>query len=123
MSCLLGLRSDGACVPGSDEARCALAPRKEIHPTNASACGWRVESFGKASDGDESDTLGGPFIVVHVVSPASCMMYWVAVSDSKDTDIDSVVREGPHRRAAEETVEFRSVRANTVSIDKSTFKD
>jgi hypothetical protein len=77
---------------------------------------------GKASGGDESDTLGSPFVVVHAVSLGSCMMCWTAASD-KGTDMVSVVREEPYRRTAEERAESRSIRVNAVLMDKSTRKD
>ena len=50
------------------------------------------------------------------------MMYLSAAFDS-GTDTDSVVREGPHRRTAEEMASSRAVEPASARTPKSTSKD
>lgn len=97
------------------------SPRGGGRSGGASSHDSGVSGWGKASDRDKSDTLGGPFTACYVESLGSRMMYLSATLDN-DTDTDGVVREGPHQMTVEETAGFRTVESDSATCERGSWQ-
>lgn len=100
-----------------------FASKRGSYLSEDSSSRHRGSSLGKASDRDRLDTFGGPFIAFHAANSGNPMMCWIAASDS-DTDVESVVREDPHRRTAVEMTVSRLVEVGPAGgVGNSIFND
>jgi hypothetical protein len=108
-----GPRLDGARLTRPEGVRSVFALKKGSHLSDAFSNIHRRSNLGKVSGRDKSDTPGGPFRARHSVNPGSRMMCWTAASDN-GTGTESLVKEGPHRRIAEETAAPRLFKIGSV---------